>query len=114
LQSSRQYRIHFAGEPDVSEFWSLTLYDSDDRLAKHPAERYSVGSSLPLKKNTDGSFDIVVAPAQPAIASNWLSPPVQGNFTLLLRYYGPSAKILEQLESTPLPSIIPLQSGSQQ
>jgi hypothetical protein len=106
LRADMRYIVHFPARPDVSEFWSLTLYDSEDRLAHHPAERYSVSNSSPIKFNLDGSFDIFVSNMQPASAGNWVSSPSQGNVSLLLRYYGASRAMLDNLESTPLPQIM--------
>ena len=112
LRSDLRYIVHFPGPPDVSEFWSLTLYDSEDRLAIHPAERYSVSSSDPLKINADASFDIFISSEQPASADNWLSSPSEGNFSLLLRYYGAGPAVLDKLDSTPLPEITLYQGGA--
>lgn len=105
LCSDMRYSVHFPARPDVNEFWSLTLYDSEDRLAQHPAERYSVSSGSSLKINADGSFDILISNQPPAAKGNWLSSPAQDSFTLLLRYYGASSAILDNLESTALPQI---------
>jgi len=112
LQSSKNYVVHFRGEPDVSEFWSLTLYDDEDRLSRNPAEHYSISNSMPLRKNADGSFDIVISRNPPAMEGNWLSAPPSGTFSLLLRYYGASRAVLDALETTPLPTITPQDGGS--
>lgn len=107
LQSSKKYLVRFSGEPDVSEFWSLTLYDDDDGLARHPAEHYSLSGSMPLTKNADGSFDIAISRETPSTETNWLSAPPSGHFSLLLRYYGASRAVLDTLETTALPTITP-------
>ena len=106
LQSSQDYVVHFRDEPDVSEFWSLTLYDDEDRLAQNPAEHYSVSNRMPLVKNSDGSFDIVISQKSPGTGINWLSAPPKGRFTLLMRYYGASNDVLRNLETTQLPGIV--------
>ncbi|MBK6286391.1 MAG: DUF1214 domain-containing protein [Gammaproteobacteria bacterium] len=66
LHSSRNYVVHFSGEPDVSEFWSLTLYDEEDKLSRNPAEHYSLSNGIPLRRNAEGSFDIVVSRDAPS------------------------------------------------
>ncbi len=105
LHSSKNYVVHFSEVPDVSEFWSLTLYDDEDRLSRNPAEHYSLSNSIPLRRNADSSFDIVVSRDAPSREANWLSAPPSGNFSLLLRYYGASRAVLDALETTTLPTI---------
>jgi hypothetical protein len=108
LHSSRNYVVHFSGEPDVSEFWSLTLYDEEDKLSRNPAEHYSLSNGIPLRRNAEGSFDIVVSRDAPSGEANWLSAPPSGNFSLLLRYYGASRAVLDAPETTTLPTITQL------
>ncbi len=105
LHSSQDYVVRFRHEPDVSEFWSLTLYDDEDRLAQNPAEHYAVSNRMPLVKNSDGSFDVVISQKSPGAGINWLSAPPKGGFTLLMRCYGATNDVLTNLETTPLPGI---------
>ena len=108
LDSSKSYVVHFSREPDVSEFWSLTLYDDEDRLSRNAAAHYSLSNSIPLRRNADSSFDIVVSREAPSREANWLSAPPSGDFSLLLRYYGASRAVLEALPITTLPTITQL------
>ncbi len=57
--------------------------------------RYSIGSTTDgLRKNADGSGDIVIQKDRPADTSNWLPAPA-GDFNLTMRLYGPETSILD-------------------
>ena len=59
---------------------------------RNPANKYLVGSYTPgLVTNPDGSITIYIAPTRPADVpmANWLPVP-RGDFTLILRAYGPT------------------------
>ncbi|KAL7905632.1 hypothetical protein GGI35DRAFT_460096 [Trichoderma velutinum] len=104
LTGNESYTLTFSGKPPVKGFWSLTAYNSSSYLIPNPLNRYSLGdrSSLTyddgqLVYGTDrnGSFTILIQPADvtpPANwTNNWLPAPVGGgNFTVNLRFYGPT------------------------
>jgi hypothetical protein len=95
LKGGTNYVIHFtpAQIPPVNPggFWSITAYNSTQRLMPNPINVYQVGKySQGLKKNTDGSLDIYVQPQSPGQAkqSNWLPSPTNSqSFNLLMRLY---------------------------
>ena len=97
LDGRRRYRLHFArGElPPVRAFWSVTMYDRDLFLVANPIDRYSLGDrSRGLRRNADGSLDILLQQRRPARhAGNWLPAP-RGRFVLALRLYNPKPRVL--------------------
>jgi hypothetical protein len=84
------YRIRFKEEPPVNSFWSLTLYKADTKLfCDNELNRYKFSSeSEGLKKNDDGSFEILIQHEKPGNTDNWLPAP-EGGFYLILRVYEP-------------------------
>lgn len=66
-----------------ARWWTLTLYDDSDRLARNPSRRAGFTSSAVLR-GEEGKATVTVAPdAQPG---NWL-PSAPGSFSLVLRLY---------------------------
>ena len=97
LNGDNRYVIHFKKTPPVDAFWSLTVYNADDKmLVENPVNRYKVGSDTPgLKIRKDGSFDIPIQHNKPEgeFSDNWL-PASKGDFYVILRLYQPSDAIL--------------------
>ncbi|TLX78250.1 DUF1254 domain-containing protein [Labilibacter sediminis] len=89
------YKIHFDKEPPVNSFWSLTLYDATNKLfVDNELNRYKFSSeSKALKRNTDGSFDILIQNEKPENTDNWLPAP-KGGFYLILRMYEPHEEVI--------------------
>jgi hypothetical protein len=106
LNGSNKYVVKLDKEPPVDAFWSLTMYNAEDkRLVENPIQRYKVGTDTQgLKKGADGSITIAVQNEQPDQASdvNWLPAP-KGDFYVILRLYQPSDAILN--ESYPMPQM---------
>ena len=102
FDGSQRYQLHLPpGGVPVDAFWSLSIYEleKDGRLffADNPIHRYAIGDRTPgLKKNADGSIDIIIQHDQPddALASNWLPAPA-GTFRLIARAYQPRQELLE-------------------
>lgn len=92
LNGANTYVVHFAPNqvPPVRGFWTLTAYTKDGALADDKVPRLSVSDHDKLKKNRDGSFDVIVSGASPGKArvSNWLPAP-GGDFQLVMRLYAP-------------------------
>lgn len=77
--------------PPAQGFWSLTMYDGDYFFVDNPLNRYSISARQDLKRNPDGSVDILIQHASPGAEreSNWLPAPT-GKFILMMRLYWPS------------------------
>ncbi len=89
LDGANRYVIHFASKqlPPVRAFWSLSAYTRDGALAEDAHGRFAVGDRDGLRRNRNGSVDVVVS-AQRVRAANWLPAP-HGAFQLVLRLYAP-------------------------
>jgi hypothetical protein len=92
LNGANQYTLHFTPDalPPVRGFWTLTAYTKDGALANGKLPRLSISDHDRLRKNRDGSFDVIVSAKSPgrAHAANWLPVP-EGDFQLALRLYAP-------------------------
>jgi hypothetical protein len=95
LNGASKYVIHFdkGALPPVRAFWSITMYDPASFFVANPINRYAISSWMPLKKNPDGSLDILVQRESPGKAqeSNWL-PAGDKDFNMTLRMYWPQDK----------------------
>ena len=109
VNGANKYVIHFDKEPPVNAFWSLTIYNADDKmLVENPIQRYKVGSDTKgLVKAADGSITIPIQAekATDANAPNWLPAP-KGEFYLLLRLYQPNDAILSGSYQLPQVNIV--------
>jgi hypothetical protein len=99
--AGNRYVIHFdAGDfPDVSAFWSLTMYHGDlpYNLVANSVDRWVISDRTPgIEFNDDGSLDIWIQheEPQPDRLASWLPAP-DGPLLLLLRTYGPGEAIRE-------------------
>jgi hypothetical protein len=83
--------------PPVRAFWSLTMYDDENKqLVTNPINRYVINSSMlsSLKYNLDGSITIYMHRANPGDdkESNWLPAP-DGKAYITLRMYWPQEEV---------------------
>ncbi len=95
VTGNNSYKIHFEQEPPVNSFWSLTLYDANNKLFyDNELNRYKFSrESKGLKMNKDGSFDIIIQNEKPENTNNWLPAP-KGGFYLILRMYEPHEEVI--------------------
>jgi hypothetical protein len=100
---SNKYVMHFEkGQmPPVDGFWSLTMYDAKYFFVANPLNRYTLSARNKLKKNADGSVDLLLQHESPSKASeaNWLPAP-EGKFILMLRMYWPKENPPSLLDGT--------------
>ena len=75
------------GNIPAARYWTLTLFDNDGHVLPVSSERYGF-TSAEILRNSDGSFEIVVAPD--ARAGNWLQSARERPFQLMLRLYDTS------------------------
>jgi hypothetical protein len=91
LDGTRSYVLHVPPNPPAKLFWSLTVYDTNQRVIIDNSQRVVDKSSRQdLLKNQDGSVDIYVGPQAPAgKEQNWI-PSVPGKaWFAYFRLYGP-------------------------
>lgn len=110
LMGDKKYKIHMDEEslPSVEAFWSLTVYTVEDFLVENEHNRFSLSSRDSLIYNADGSLDLWIQHDQPSEApfENWLPTPENDPFTLTMRLYWPSDRILKRQWSPP--AIVPV------
>ncbi len=98
LDGANRYLLHFdAGAlPPTDGFWSLSLYDGQQKFVPNAKSRFNLGSTDRLKTNADGSLDIVIAADPPAgdLEGNWLPAP-KAPFNLILRVYWPKQAVID-------------------
>lgn len=92
---ANRYVIRFppGRTPPTRGFWSVTMYDEGFFFVANPINRYSISPRQTLKKNADGSVDLIIQKDSPgaALESNWLPAPT-GRFQLMLRMYWPNER----------------------
>lgn len=108
LSGAKTYAVRFGSAPPVDAFWSLTVYNADDKmLVENPIHRYKFGSTTPgLVKAADGSLTLTLSNGKPADAANWVPTP-SGGFYLILRLYQPNAEALENRWALPQVDPVP-------
>ncbi len=97
LDGNNSYTMHFDKEPPVNAFWSLTMYDANNKLlVENKLNRYKISTeSKCLVKNSDGSFDLLLQNKEPENTDNWLPAP-EGPFYIILRLYQPTDEVLNK------------------
>lgn len=108
LDGGRSYRLHVPAGVPARDFWSVLAHDADTAAWFRGQPRAGVNSlDKGLRRNADGSLDIVFAPVAPRDAgANWV-PTVKGKqWFLLFRFYGPTAAAFDR--SYRLPEVEPL------
>ena len=96
LTGEKSYLLHFESDPQVLDggFWSITAYGDDDFLIDNPIDRYCINDRSGLKRNDDGSVDVILSKDAPADTTNWL-PVADGGFHLFMRIYTPDMEALK-------------------
>lgn len=104
--NGKKYQMRFRA-PEVSQFWSFTVYGSDNRLMPHnELNRHSRGDRT-LKAGADGLYTIELSSDEKANAnnSNFLPIPHKDSY-IILRMYGPSKAMQEGKYSMPVIEIV--------
>ena len=67
FDGSKTYKLNVPPNPPAKQFWSLTIYDTSDRLGIDNTTQNADISSRDegLRKNPDGSVDLYVGPTAP-------------------------------------------------
>jgi hypothetical protein len=106
LSGNKDYEITGNLNQLKAGYWSITAYGKDLFLIPNEAGRYSFNGNN-VQADSAGNFRIVLsAKPQPG---NWLPLAKGKRFNLLLRLYMGEQQFLDELNTTPLPVIKPLQ-----
>lgn len=90
------YRVSGGSHP--ARWWSITLYDADNRLPMNEDGKLSYDLTQSQRDFTHGSADWsfqVSATAPEAVDTPWVSSQAAGTFDLMLRLYQPDAALFE-------------------
>ncbi|WP_219097444.1 DUF1254 domain-containing protein [Pseudomonas sp. UMAB-40] len=111
--SKHDYTLHFdkGALPPADAFWSLTMYDSKNKLlVANPLNRYLINSRMlpDLKLDIDGGLTLYLQNSAPAkdLQSNWLPAP-EGPFYGVLRLYLPQPEVASGQWKMPLLNPVP-------
>ncbi|MGL6257895.1 DUF1254 domain-containing protein [Vibrio sp. WXL210] len=103
LTGEHAYEITFPADMAINEdlggFWTVTMYDAQDRfMVENEIDRFKVGSlSDHLIYNEDGSLTVYIASEKPSDEkrlANWLPAPKDG-FMLQIRMYEPQPEVYQ-------------------
>ena len=93
FDGSRTYRLHVPPNPPAKNFWSLTVYDTYNRVQlDNPSQVADISSRKEgLKINDDGSVDLYVGPQAPkGWEKNWIETVPDKAWFAYFRFYGPT------------------------
>lgn len=99
LMGGNNYKVHIAPNPPAANFWSITVYDIENRLIIRNETKRSGRSSRTegLIKNADGSVDVYFGPEAPeGKENNWIQTNKGQSFFIYLRLYGPEQAYFDQ------------------
>ena len=99
LMGGNNYKLHIEPNPPAANFWSVTVYDIENRLIIRNETKRSDRSSRTegLIKNTDGSVDLYFGPRAPKGKEvNWIQTNKGQSFFVYLRLYGPEKAYFDQ------------------
>ena len=99
LMGGNNYKLRIEPNPPAANFWSITVYDIENRLIIRNATKRSDRSSRTegLIKNDDGSVDLYFGPKAPEGKEvNWIQTNKGQSFFVYLRLYGPEKAYFDQ------------------
>ncbi len=103
LTGEHSYQITFPADMAINEdlggFWTVTMYDAEDRfMVENEINRFKVGSlSDHLIYNKDGSVTVYISSEMPLderLKANWLPAP-KDSFMLQIRMYEPRPEVYQ-------------------
>ena len=103
LDGGKNYKLRIPANAPVKQFWSVTVYDNDDRCLIDTGELPDKSSRMDLVKNKDGSVDLYFGPKLPdgAPKANWTKTvPGEGWFTYF-RFYAPTQPYFDKTWQLP-------------
>ena len=99
LMGGNNYTLHIEPNPPAANFWSITVYDIENRVAiRNEIKRADRSSRAEgLIKNPDGSVDFYFGPKAPkGKEANWIQTNKGQSFFVYLRLYGPEQAYFDQ------------------
>jgi hypothetical protein len=99
LMGGNHYQLRINPNPPAANFWSITVYDIENRLIIRNKIKRSDRSSRTegLIKNADGSVDMYFGPVAPKGKEvNWIQTNEGQSFFVYLRLYGPEKAYFDQ------------------
>lgn len=99
LMGAKNYKLRIEPNPPAANFWSITVYDIENRLIIRNESKRSDRSSRTegLIKNTDGSVDLYFGRKAPkGKEANWIQTNKGQSFFVYLRLYGPEKPYFDQ------------------
>ncbi|KAF9890607.1 hypothetical protein FE257_005738 [Aspergillus nanangensis] len=110
LNPGQAFLFTYDGKPPLTKegFWSLTGYNSEQYLIANPLDRYALGDRSGLtysdgslvygSDSRNGTFQILVQPADVEPPKNWTSnwlpaPEGGGSFSVTFRLYAPTTSL---------------------
>ena len=109
LMGGSNYVLNVGPKPPAANFWSITVYDIENRLIIRNEIKRSGRSSRTegVKTNADGSVDIYFGPKAPkGKEGNWIQTNEGQSFFVYLRLYGPEQDYFDQtFPMTPIKKI---------
>ncbi|MGB7478252.1 MAG: DUF1254 domain-containing protein [Polyangiales bacterium] len=99
LMGGKNYRLRIEPNPPAANFWSVTVYDIENRLIIRNKIKRSDRSSRTegLLTNPDGSVDLYFGPKAPKGKEvNWIQTNPGQSFFVYLRLYGPEQAYFDQ------------------
>ena len=102
LTEACSYRV--SGGTYPAQWWSITLYDAENRLPMNEDARLSYDQTQAERGSDGANWAFQVSSEAPETdGTPWVSSKAGGNFDLTLRLYQPSEALLEDPESTLVP-----------
>jgi hypothetical protein len=103
LQGENTYRLHVPTNVPVSQFWAVTVYNTETQGLFLNQTRPTLDSlDKSLRKNADGSVDIYIGPKSPAgQESNWIQTPEGKSWFPWFRFYGPQKALFDKSWTMP-------------
>ena len=93
LDGGKTYKLHVPANVPVKDNWSVTIYDTQTRSMLQTDQKFAGINSLGdgLKKNADGSYDVIFAPKLPdgVDERNWIQTIPEKSWFIIFRAYGP-------------------------
>lgn len=91
LDGGKNYRMTIPADVPVNNFWSLVVYDSDNRSMMITDQEFPSANSIETPDvNTDGTIDLYFGPIAPeGKENNWIQTLPNKGWSGMFRFYGP-------------------------